>query len=84
MKTKIEQFVIDKVKELRSKENMSQAKLADLLEVSKGFIGNVENSKKIEKYNLNHINELAIIFNCSVTDFFPNDPFEDNKILESE
>jgi transcriptional regulator with XRE-family HTH domain len=79
MKTKIEQFVIDKVREMRQKENLSQAKLADLLALTKGFVGNAENPNRIEKYNLNHINELAIIFNCSITDFFPKEPFENNK-----
>lgn len=79
MKTKIEQFVIDKVRELRLKENISQATLAGMLGVSKGFIGNVENPRMIEKYNLNHINEIAKIFNCPVTDFLPQQPFEDNK-----
>lgn len=79
MKTKIEQYVIDRVRDMRQKENLSQAKLADLLAVTKGFVGNAENPNRIEKYNLNHINELAVIFNCPITDFLPSLPFEENK-----
>lgn len=81
MKSKIELFVIDRVRKLRYEEKMSQAKLADLLGVTKAFVGNVENENREEKYNLNHINELAVIFNCSVKSFFPDEPFDDNREL---
>ncbi len=71
---KIEQYVIDTVKELRTSKNISQAELARLLDVSEGFIGNVENKNYRAKYNLNHINELAKIFKCSPKDFLPEKP----------
>jgi hypothetical protein len=35
-----------------------------------------ESPKKAAKYNLNHINKLAKIFNCSPQDFLPVDAFE--------
>jgi transcriptional regulator with XRE-family HTH domain len=69
--TKIEQYIIDSVKEIRTSKNISQAELARLLDVSEGFIGNVENKNYRAKYNLNHLNELARIFNCSPKDFMP-------------
>ena len=75
MATKIEQFVIEKVKEKRIELNLSQADLASQLNVSNGFIGKVESPKYLAKYNLNHINALATIFNCSPTDFLPLKPF---------
>ena len=62
MKTPIEQYVIDKVREKRLAQKMSQATLAYCLGVSRGFIGDVENPNQRAKYNLNHINELSIIF----------------------
>lgn len=74
MKTAIETFVIEKVKELRIREGLSQAALADCLNLSKGFIGDVENPKLRAKYNLNHLNEIAKILNCSISDFFPKQP----------
>lgn len=75
MVTEIEQFVIDAVKEKRIKRNFSQAYLAHQLDVSNGFIGKVESPKFQAKYNLNHINELAKIFECPPTDFLPPKPF---------
>lgn len=71
IKTDIENFVIDKVKEYRISLKMSQSDLAFRLNVSTGFIGKVESKKFPSKYNLNHINQLAEIFNCSPKDFLP-------------
>lgn len=71
-KTKIELFISSKVKEFRLKNNMSQAELAHKLNLSSGFIGKVESTKSKSKYNLNHLNSLAKIFNCSIKDFFPD------------
>ena len=67
----IEKYVIDKVRERRIELKISQAALAQLMEVSEGFIGNVENPNYPEKYNLRHINELAKILKCSPKDFMP-------------
>lgn len=69
--TKIEQFVIDKVKALRIKNNISQKDLSIEMGFSEGFVGHVENPKRRDKYNLNHINILAKIFKCSPKDFIP-------------
>lgn len=73
-KINIEQYVIDKVKEKRLKMNISQAELARLMEVSEGFIGNIENPNYRAKYNLNHLNELAKILKCAPKDFMPDKP----------
>jgi len=72
LKTEIELYVIDVVRDLRNKNNWSQAVLATKLDVSTGFIGKVESSNSTSKYNLNHINKLAEIFNCSPKTFLPN------------
>jgi transcriptional regulator with XRE-family HTH domain len=76
LKSDIEAYVINKVKEKREQQNLSQSELAVRLNVSNGFIGQVESSKSPTKYNLNHLNQLAIIFNCSVKDFMPEKPFK--------
>jgi predicted transcriptional regulator len=70
----IEQFIIDKVREKRIKLDISQAELARQLDVSEGFIGNVESPNFRAKYNVNHINEIAKIFKCSPRDFWPKEP----------
>lgn len=76
LKSDIEAYVINKVKEKREQLNLSQSELAVRLNVSNGFIGQAESSKSPTKYNLNHLNQLAIIFHCSVKDFIPEKPFK--------
>lgn len=71
----IEQYVIDKVREKRKEAGLSQAALAHLLDVSEGFIGNIESPKYQDKYSIYHLNELAKIFKCSPRDFLPEQPF---------
>ena len=70
-KSNIELYAIQKVKQMRELRGFSQADLAFKLEVSLGFIGQVESSKYPAKYNLNHLNKLAGIFECSPKDFIP-------------
>ena len=70
----IDQFVIDKVREFRIEKGISQRELANLLDLSYGFIGDVESVKEIAKYNLTHLNLLAKIFKCSPRDFLPEMP----------
>lgn len=77
--TKIEQFVIDKVRSERIKNNLSQIDIADFLEVSPGFISSIESFKGKAKYNLNHINKLSELFKCSPQDFLPIKYLEDGK-----
>lgn len=74
-KSDIEAYVIGKVKEKREQANLSQSELALRLDVSNGFIGQAESSNSPTKYNLNHLNKLAIIFNCSIKDFMPDKLF---------
>lgn len=68
----IEQYVIDKVRQIRIEKRISQAELANLINVSIGFIGNVENPKYRAKYNIVHLNEIAKVLGCSIKDFFPD------------
>ena len=70
--TEIEQYVIDKVKEFRTSKGISQAKLAHIIDLSVGFIGNVENPRHIAKYNLNHLNRIAKEFDIPISCFFPD------------
>lgn len=74
-KTEIDLYVIERVKERRRELKMSQADLAFKLEVSYGFIGQVESKKFPAKYNINHLDKLASIFKCSPKDFLPNRPY---------
>ena len=71
MLTEIEIYVINKVKELRLKNGLSQAELADKINVSSGFIGKIESMKYNSKYNLNLINKVARAFDISQQDLLP-------------
>jgi len=74
MKSKIDQFVINKVREMRIEKGISQADLANELSMSVGFIGKVESLKYPSHYNLKHLNQLAKILGCSPQDFLPKKP----------
>lgn len=73
--SEIEEYVINSVRQKRIEKDMSQGYLASLLGVSKSFLSDIETPKSRAKYNLNHINELAKIFDCSPKDFLPEQPF---------
>lgn len=75
LKSDIESYVINKVREKRIAASLSQSELAGELGVSNGFIGQVESPKHSAKYNLNHINKLASIFKCSPKEFLPDKTF---------
>ena len=71
MLTPIEQFVIEKVRQIRNQKNISQADLAFAIGVSVGFIGKVESLKYNTKYNLNHINNIAKALEISPQELLP-------------
>ena len=71
MITPIEQFVIEKVRQLRNQKNVSQADLAFAIGVSVGFIGKVESLKYNTKYNLNHLNNIAKALEISPQELLP-------------
>lgn len=65
-------YLIEKVRELRIKANISQVKLAHKIGVSEGFIGNVENPKQNQKYNIRMLNRIANALELkSYSDLFP-------------
>jgi transcriptional regulator with XRE-family HTH domain len=73
-KSKIDSYIINKVREIRQKHNLSQTDIAVHLNLSVGFVGHIESPKFRAKYNSIHLNELAKLFQCSPKDFFPEKP----------
>lgn len=73
--TPIEQYIIDKVREMRIERGLSQRDLSRLLELTDGFIGKVETPKERAKYNIQHLNDIAKVFECSPKDLMPEEPF---------
>lgn len=78
-KTKIEQFVIDRVVEIRKVKGFSQLDLSTKMGLSPGFISDVESSKRRAKYNLNHLNKLVKVLGCNFNDFFPATAFDEGE-----
>jgi len=74
MVTPIDKHVIQAVKAKRQEKNFSQSRLAFELDVPTSFIAQIESGKYQKKYNIGHLNSLAIIFECSPKDFLPNTP----------
>lgn len=72
--SKIEQHIIDFVIKLRNEKNLKQEDIANVLNVSRVFITNIENPENRAKYNINHINLLADHFGMSPQDFLPKKP----------
>jgi transcriptional regulator with XRE-family HTH domain len=72
--SKIDKYVIKKVKERRHAFGLSQSSLAFELNVSDSFIGQVESPNYPAHYNLRQLNEIAKILQCSIQDFLPPKP----------
>lgn len=79
--TEIETYIINKVKEYRLKEKISQRKLCLKLNLSPSYVFRAESPKYGTKYNHNQLNEIAKLFKCKVADFMP-DPFVEKDCLE--
>lgn len=71
MRTKIDTAIIKKVKELREREDVSQRILAEVLNTTPGFIGQVESEKCVTKYSVYQIYLIAKFFECEVSDLYP-------------
>jgi len=72
----IDKYVIDFVRSLRVEKNLAQADIAHIINVEKGFVGNIESPKYRAKYNLTHINALAYYFDMSPRDFLPEEAID--------
>lgn len=71
MKSEIDLFVINKVKEKRKERSVSQRGIAEILQCSVGFVGQVESEKYAIKYSVHQLYLIAKDFDCSVSEFFP-------------
>ncbi|RQE02676.1 helix-turn-helix domain-containing protein [Prevotella intermedia] len=76
MKSKIDLFVIIRIKERRMQKNISQRGLAAILNCSPSFIGQVESEKFDVKYSVHQVFLVAQFFECSPAEFFPPIDFD--------
>lgn len=70
MKTFIQNSVIFQVKKLREANGYSQKRLADVLGISNGQIGNIESCHKPHKYTLQQLYTICQEFHISIQHLF--------------
>lgn len=72
MKSAIDKYVTEAVRKRRKEKGISQEALSYLIGRTGTFIANIENGDR--RYNVTHLNLIAIALKCSIKDFFPNNP----------
>lgn len=80
--TTIEQYIIEAVKKRRKELEISPSRLSLEIGLVRNFVKCVEDYTRGYKYNSNHLNELAKILDCSISDFYPPKYVEENCIEE--
>jgi len=75
-KTAFELAVIAAVRDKRLEKGLSQEDLALILDTDRSFIGQVESHSNPAKYNLNHLNKIALEWGCSPREFLPFEPMK--------
>lgn len=94
----VEQYIIDRVREIRLKLNITAEKLSEKVSPSNsiGFVGNIESSAKAATYTDHNLNLIAAIFSkyakelnddsiqkdYTVYDFYPKEPLDDTPIIK--
>lgn len=73
--TPIDQYVIDYIRDLRTKKGLSQEDIGAIIGLSKSYISDIESPNRRAKYNLKHINALADYFGMSPQSFLPKKSF---------
>jgi transcriptional regulator with XRE-family HTH domain len=73
-KTKFEISVIDKIRKMRLDRNLTQDDIADFIDATRGFVGQVETPNSNSRYSLNHLNSIAAGMKCSPKEFLPEKP----------
>lgn len=75
----IERYVIKRVKEIRESKSITQEELSLSIGKNIGFISQIEAPSKKAKYNLIHLNLIAIALGCSIKEFLPDEPIQEMK-----
>jgi len=74
LKSDFEMYIINQVKKIRLEHDLKKVDIAIVLNVTKGFITQVESPNYSIKYSLDQLNKLAEEFECSPKDFMPDEP----------
>lgn len=82
--TELEFRIIEKVKELRTKHNLSKMELSEAIGLANSFVGKVESYSHPDKYNFNHLNRIAIVLKLkSIRELLPSEipKYEDIEVI---
>lgn len=83
MRTELDQYIIDRIREKRMALKMSQEALSEKMGFkSNAFVAATESPRSSKKYNPVHMNKAAVIFNCPLWDLIPQHPIIDNKTIK--
>ncbi|PLK45778.1 helix-turn-helix domain-containing protein [Emticicia sp. TH156] len=71
VKSAFELAIVENVKKKRKELNRPQSYIAMILDVSDGYVGQIESRNYPSMYSLNQLNIIAKDFECSPKDFMP-------------
>lgn len=71
-KSKVEKNIVSNSIRIRKHNKKTQRDVAMVLDVSAGYIGQVESDNSPSMYSYDQLNELAKFFKCSPKDFMPD------------
>jgi len=72
----------NRIKQKRSLSGITQEKMAELLQVSVGYVSQIE--RGITKPNLEMLSSISEILDCDISDFINNVTTEKNEFLNAE
>lgn len=84
MKSKYQYDIIFKLRRIRQSKGYSQAKVADILGISKVQVGNIETYSRPHKYTLSQIEVLCQLFDLPMESLFFQEGTDMSKVSISE
>ena len=72
VKTKIQLFVSQRVKELREEKGLTQEQFSEMINCSRSTFAGRENPNTDDAFNLEAINTISRVFNISPKYFIPD------------
>ncbi len=83
-KTKFQYEIVQLVRTQRERLGFTQDDIAECLNVTRGYIGQVESPNFASRYTFDQLNALAILMKCSPKDFIPLTPIENNSPIRTK
>ncbi len=83
MKSEYQNYIIHRIRQLREEHGYTQSKVAGVIGISNGQMGNIESFKTPHKYTLAHIQQICKEFRYPIEQLFLEDEdfAKDNDII---